>query len=358
MQSTTTIKRLRASHALIFAASLATVGCTPPVQNETSPGFGNDTVAGPSANAGGTVPCKIIDTEGFDRPMTAYTIDIPAGWTAAAQIRWDNRNGQCTFSVASPNIRLTSPDGTAQIEILPGFLISNYGDVFANRGSRPGDYCVVTMADTGEKLVRDVALPRLRRGWTVDTMTSVALPPNVKSLADMARSSGDGSRVEPYSVETVLRSPDGNAYEKLTMSGVAVTSPQIIQGVPPQMLNQNIQTIAVRGPRNQLDGLEAMALAVLASSKSDPEWQREMNAFREGLARASRPLPPRRGPSSSSGSGSSGNPGFDMDGWRRGQRADDNAQDRRIDVIREEEDCVDPETGRVYKVSIHIGCPR
>jgi hypothetical protein len=362
MQSTPTIQRWRARQALAAAVLLGMSACTPPVQNDTGMGFGNGTVAPPSENAGGTVPYKVIDTEGFDRPMTAFTMDIPAGWTVAAQMRWDNRNGQCSVDIASANIRLTSPDGSAQIEFLPGYMVSNYSDIFLNRGSRPGDYCVIAMADSGEKLVRDIALPQLRRGWTVESMTAVALPPSVKLLADAARSGGGNARVEPYAIETILRSPDGNRFEKLAMAGVAVTQPQIIEGLAPNLLNQNTQNWAVRGPRAQLGQLEATARAIMASVKADPEWQRAMSAFRERLARASQPRPPRGGSSSggsSSGGSSSGgtDPGFDMGGWRRDQRRDDKEQERRVDGIREEEECVDPETGRRYTVSIHVGCP-
>ena len=272
-------------------AALALAGCTPPTQNAAPVDSGNASSAVPVAPAGGTVPFKVIDTEGFDRPMTAFTIEIPSGWTAAAQMRWDNRNGQCSVDVASANVRLTGPDGVSQIEFLPGYMVSNYSDIFVNRGSRPGDYCVIATADTGEKLVREIALPQLRRGWTVETMTSVALPPSVKSLADAARSGGGGARVEPYAIETMLRSPDGTLVEKLAMAGVAVTQPQLIEGLAPNLLNQNTQNWAVRGARAQLPQLEATARAVMASFRPDPDWQREMSAFRERLARASQPRP-------------------------------------------------------------------
>jgi hypothetical protein len=51
-----------------------------------------------------------------------------------------------------------------------------------------------------------------------------------------------------------------------------------------------------------------------------------------------------------------GGGGVDMDQWREDQRRDDIEQRDRIDSIREVERCYDPDTGRSYEVSIHVGC--
>lgn len=58
-------------------------------------------------------------------------------------------------------------------------------------------------------------------------------------------------------------------------------------------------------------------------------------------------------PASDTGGGGGG---FDMGQWREEQREDDRRQRDRIDSIREVERCYDPNTGREYEVSIHVGC--
>lgn len=68
------------------------------------------------------------------------------------------------------------------------------------------------------------------------------------------------------------------------------------------------------------------------------------------------------GPVYGGGGGSSapvydgGGGGVDMDQWREDQRRGDIEQRERIDSIREVERCYDPDTGRSYEVSIHVGC--
>lgn len=55
------------------------------------------------------------------------------------------------------------------------------------------------------------------------------------------------------------------------------------------------------------------------------------------------------------GAGSGGSGEVDMDAWRRRERADDEAQRRRIESIREEERCRNSD-GTVDTVSVHTGC--
>jgi hypothetical protein len=358
MQSTLAKMRQGPRCGLIVAALLATAACAPSVQNTTATDFDNGTSAGPSDNRGGTVPHQVIDSEGFGQPIPAMTLDVPAGWSAASQIRWDNANGQCSLNVASANVRLTAPDGKAQIEMLPGYIVSSYSDPILSRGSVVSDYCVVAMADSGETLVRDIALPALRRGWSVEAMNAVAIPADLQSMVERLQAATGGmSQYRPYAIETTLRSPDGTLVEKLYMAGFVSAGAQTMPGMRPMVMNQNTQTWAVRAPRERLAEIEAVGQAVRASVKVDPAWKQRIDDHFEQLNRRSRPNP--RGGSSSSGGGSggsSGNPGFDMDRWREDQRRDDIDQRRRVDGIREEEECVDPDTGRRYRVSVHVGC--
>lgn len=355
-QSGTELRRLaRIGYLVAIFAVFSLSACAPGGQNGTTTdtGFG-----GTGGATGATTPHQIIDREGFGKPILAMTIDVPNGWTAASQIRWDSANGQCSLAVASPNVRLTSSDGSAQIEFLPGYIVSSFSDTIRARGSTVGDYCVVAMADSGEALVRDIAVPSLRPGWAIESMTSVALPADLKSSVErLQAATGGGSNHQPYAIETMLRSPDGALVEKLFMAGFVTTSAQTMPGMRPLMINQNTQTWAVRAPRERIAEIDAIGKAVGASLKIDPTWKRAMDDHFEQLNRRSRPSPRGGGSSGGSGGSSGGRPGFDMDGWRERDRRSDIEQDKRIDVIREEQDCVDPETGRVYKVSIHTGCP-
>jgi hypothetical protein len=89
----------------------------------------------------------------------------------------------------------------------------------------------------------------------------------------------------------------------------------------------------------------ALVLVLIASGGEDPGAQTgSVQPFDGGAA------PPIA-------STTTGEPGVDMDAWERENRRDDQAQEKRVDTIREVERCYDPATGGTVEVSIHVGCP-
>lgn len=302
----------------------------------------------------------VVDRNGFDRPMTAMTIDVPPGWQVTSQIRWDGVDGQCSIGIASANIRLVSPDGGRQIDFLPGFLVSSFSDAIVGKGAQPGDYCVVATAVSGEQLVREIAVPRLRPGWTIEAITPVALPPELAQSVERMRRLGGamGGQLDGYALETILTNPNSAQVENLYLAGTVTQLPQLVAGLRASVLNQNLQSWSVRGPRDQLPALQAMADRIRTAVQIDPDWQRQIQ---EHIEKVTKPAEQRRGGGGSGGGGTSrggGSPGggVDLDKWRDDQRRSDKDQRDRVDGIYERERCVDPDTGAVYFVSIHTGC--
>ncbi len=312
----------------------------------------------PGTSTGGTTPHEVIDQSGFERPVRALTIPVPQGWQVQSEIYWDNiANGQCSAGVASPHIRMTSADGREQIEILPGFLVTTNSDNITNRGSRPGDFCVIALTDSGESLLRTIVVPRLRAGARIDRVVAVPLTQEQQALKNqleqLARASGQ-MRADVYSLEAWLSHPDGTA-EVLLVSGYVLASPQIIAGVPPLVSNTNEGIISVRAAPQRLEALLQTARALVEAAQFDPAWKSQIDETLRVISAPQRGGA-RGGGGRGGGGGGGGGGGVDMDRWREDQRRDDEAQRRRIETIRETERCYDPETGRSYEVSIHVGC--
>lgn len=308
--------------------------------------------------AGGGGGHQVMDAQGFDRPVLAFTIQLPAGWQAQSQVRWDNVNGQCSTNIASPHIIMRSGDGREQIEILPGFLATTDTQAIRGRGSQPGDYCVIALVDSGEAMISSLIVPRLRAGAQIERINAVQLTQEQQQmhaqLQQMAQSAGGQMRAGVYSLEAWLRHPDGTA-EAMAVTGFFFASPQMMAGVPPLVSNYNDVIISARGSPERVAALLQTARGSLANVQYNPEWRASVEETRRVLTR-----PADRsggGPRvAGRGGGSGGGGGFDMDRWREDQRRDDGVQRDRIDAIREVERCYDPETGRSYEVSIHVGC--
>ncbi len=314
---------------------------------------------------GGSMPAgatghEVMDSQGFDRPVRAMTIALPPGWQAQSQVRWDNVNGQCSTNIASPQIVMRSGDGREQIEVLPGFLVTTDEHAIRGRGSQPGDFCIIAIADSGEAMVQTIVVPRLRAGAQLERVVSVPLTQEQQQtqaqLQQMSASSGGQMRTGVYSLEAWLRHPDGTA-EVLVVTGFYFASPQMMAGVPPLVSNFNDSIISVRTSPDRLPALLQTARGIVANVQFNPEWRSSVEETRRVLTRpADRTGGGGGGVRVSGGGTGGGGGGFDMDRWREDQRRDDIDQRDRIDRIYEVERCYDPETGRTYEVSIHVGC--
>ncbi|MCR6643762.1 MAG: hypothetical protein NVV62_04185 [Terricaulis sp.] len=291
----------------------------------------------------GTTAHEVIDPNGFAQPVRALTIPVPNGWQAESTIRWDNVNGQCSAGLASPHIRMTSGDRRELIEILPGYLVTTDSSNITNRGSQPGDFCVLANTPTGDVLMRTVILPRLRQGVRIDRIVSAPLTPSQqqqKAQMEQLAQASPGVRIDVYTIEAWLTHQDG-ATEVLVADGYALAYPQMIQGVPPIVLNNNNGIVSVRASSQQrVQELLQTARGLIAAAQWDPQWRGQVDETIRTVSAPQRPS--SRGPRYSSGP----NTGFDMDQWRRDQARDDRQQRDRIDSIREVERCYDPETGR------------
>ncbi|MBP8296045.1 MAG: hypothetical protein KAX84_08050 [Burkholderiales bacterium] len=62
----------------------------------------------------------IVDAQGFGRPVTAATIDIPSGWRAQGGVTW-NRQTSCVGNSVLFQWSAQSPDGAQAVEVMPGF---------------------------------------------------------------------------------------------------------------------------------------------------------------------------------------------------------------------------------------------
>ena len=308
----------------------------------------------PVSTGGGNVH-EVVDRVGFDRPVRALTITAPQGWRVESDIRWDNVNGQCSSGVASPVVYMANADGTERIEVLPGFLVTTTSPLITNRGVQPGDFCIIANVPTGEQMLREVVVPRLRQGARLDQIRQLPLSPDLQALKTQVEQTPEmvgQTRTDFYSLEGWLTHPDGSV-EVLRIAGYAFAGPQMIAGVPPVVLNTNTHIVSARASPQRIQALAQTAEAVVQSIQFDPQWKASTDETRRIV---SAPVTPRSGGVRSTGGGGSGGGGVDMDAWRRREAESDEAQRRRIETIREEQRCVDPETGEVRTVSIHVGC--
>lgn len=301
-------------------------------------------MSGGTADAQGWTRHEVVDQSGFERPMTAFSLPVPPGWRAQSEMVWSG-NGRCAAGNPSAMIRMTSADGRAQIEYLHGFLASNYSDVFRARGMTATDQCVLGTVTSGEQMVREVVVPRLRQGWQMESITPVQLPAPVQQIVQASR--GGGPQVEGYAFHILLASPDGTQVEQMYVAGMVSTVDAMGTGVAPPVQNMVGLLWAARGTRDSVPQLFQVGEQIRAALQYNPDWQERMNRHNKKIQDYNSPNYRSPAPPTTAPVG----PNTPNEGIHS-----DPAQRRRIDGIREVERCYDPETGVVYEVSIHVGC--
>jgi hypothetical protein len=61
---------------------------------------------------------QIIDRQGFEKPMLAYSMFVPAGWRTESTVRW-NPQSACSRPY-QPVFKAEAPDGAGVLELFPG----------------------------------------------------------------------------------------------------------------------------------------------------------------------------------------------------------------------------------------------
>jgi hypothetical protein len=72
------------------------------------------------AAAPGLQRAQIIDQNGFERPMLAYTVSIPAGWRLQGGVDWRPNQHKCGRISPSVEWQAVAPDGIGRVEMLAG----------------------------------------------------------------------------------------------------------------------------------------------------------------------------------------------------------------------------------------------
>ncbi len=98
------------------------IAATPP---KPAPSGGNKTVK--ATNFKGDLPpgavrvqrVEIMDRNGFEKPLVASTILIPAGWSHEGGIVWGAGNPNCNSSGYNVTFQASSPDGLSGVQIIP-----------------------------------------------------------------------------------------------------------------------------------------------------------------------------------------------------------------------------------------------
>lgn len=335
-------------------------------------------------------PHVIVDRQGWGEPMDYARLLVPSGWTVRSDVVW-YAGATCGPGVAEPVMQMISPDGLSAIEIAGGmqFMITQsqndlsrvpaelHGPMQASMAQlrasqqqaeqdfrRRGDGCHVGTVNSALEAAQRYVLPYRRPNARV--VAARPLPQTREPLQAMVERinaampvQGLQSYADAVSLDLELPAQNGVAVVERMSFGVVgsrMTTPAFGMLGGGELGGTTVDTlsttpvVSVRAPRERFAQTEALATAVLASVRVNPQWQAAMDQLNAELSRiraqGSREAlaaQARRGEIAAAARAQVADE--QMRAWQTGQDSRQRSHDAFIDRIYDSNGFVDPQTG-------------
>jgi hypothetical protein len=237
---------------------------------------------------------QIVDTRGFEQPMTALTLLIPSDWQFQGEARYAAAPG-CPANLVRLVFRATSADGRLGIEMFPGNTWQWADDPNAVGLLRAGNRQLAQFGGLGcdiapplgpDDFLRRVMVPSARRDARV--LSIEPIPGMAEEIGQKApemehAAASHGIRVQVRAAASRARlgySLNGRPVEEwLTALTFAVAVPgpafNMDTGQIGQALYYNAgadRVFGLRAPAGQLEAQDQFFRMVLSTIRVDPQW--------------------------------------------------------------------------------------
>lgn len=246
---------------------------------------------------------EVMDRQGFDREIVAYTIDVPRDWQVDGQILWQKPcSGNDLYELV---LTARSPDGRTGVRVVPGHQIIWTEAVLAGldpyleaqmkaqvesdrnrlRTQWQGSNCHVGLVRDAESLVRNFVLAQRPGAQVLKRTPNEALRAQYAQMAGGTQVPGSSVAYDAVTLELTYRLGGGPVIERVGFSWYMFQSE--LRDSTMYALNQHtvvnamqLEWVAVE--RQAAD--EALIKQIAASFRANPEWQRRVGEVQQKLA--------------------------------------------------------------------------
>jgi hypothetical protein len=278
----------------------------------------------------------IIDPSGFEKPIPAHWVQLPAGWRTQGGVIWD-QNAPCG---ATPSFRwqASSPDGSQLLTIHPSeaWTWDNLG-IPATSGQCP------RVPITNVRQYLESFVQRNRPGARIldyrDRPDLIRGPPPP---------SGNGMQWRKDGGELLIAYAGPGGERRESVSAVVLFSLSTMSGVMPGEVRQFLSGIAsapttLSAPAGALD--MNLLTHVATTGQTDPAWQARMNKHNAVIAGQNQRGAAERGQIIADTNREISD--MQMRGWEESQATNARIHARNVDVATGTERYADPDAGQV-----------
>lgn len=259
-------------HAVAFAIGLAASLALPAFH----------ALAAPEALPAGALRvqrAEIIDRQGFEKPLVAATMMVPAGWSQQGTVEWKKVTTQKRCgSLHGLRLAAAAPDGSAAIELVPG-------DAWAsnNFGAPVNDCLSAQVRDAQQYLQAWVQHHRPGARW----LDYRARPDKLQGVSGRQQNfNGGGTSLRYDSGQALIAyTANGREMRETLVANMSIVETQFqgLQGRKMQtMQGQSFGVLTWRAPAGTLDFRQFDA--VWATLRPGDEWQARISKSQAEMA--------------------------------------------------------------------------
>ncbi len=228
---------------------------------------------------------QIMDASGFERPLVAGTIMIPAGWSMQGGIQWSPA-GPCGPDFAS-NVSMRSPDGAFAVTVVPSQTWIGARTNFPLDKSQ-GPQCPEAFFTTAREFLEASAVRMYPGARVIDYR---ALPEKTKPLKDMLAQmpaqppmQGMEHAIDFDAGEVLIAYQQNGQEMRAAISAmVTLTRMRVADMINPgqialdQVTGAPTELVIVSAPAGALD--LSLRDRIQKSTRFSPEWMQKISAY-------------------------------------------------------------------------------
>jgi hypothetical protein len=238
---------------------------------------------------------KIVDTKGFEKPLTAVTMLVPTDWTLRSDVRYEPKTA-CTDDLVRVAFVASSPDGRTFVELFPSATWTWSDDPNSRRFMEQDRQtkaqfgmksCAIAPPVGSRDFLSKQLLPRARPGAKVlgaesDPEAEKALQAMVGQVEAQMKKAGVPMRIRADTSRLRIAWDRQGQPEEEWLTGVTFARGMLAPSFNP-MTGQIGQAMGytcgaeflfgLGAPAGKLAANEKLFRAILGSVRVDPEWQ-------------------------------------------------------------------------------------
>ena len=233
---------------------------------------------------------RFLDQMGFDRPVEAFSVLFPKGWTTDGGVRWKGM-GECRGDMVSNYIKAASPDGKTTIELYPTRTFGWAEDQMMLQSMMAGTNgggCEVNQPFDAAQYLEGFARQDL--GATVSDIRAVEekmaqFRESDQQANAISQQYGTGTQQTTTLVQGKLKWPDGSAgIAHVGVVNAITQKPDMISGGYTTFSTTSVFfCIVMRFPAGQEQESEKLLAMIMASSRTNPVWKQAKERFMTNL---------------------------------------------------------------------------